>query len=111
MELIKTAVIFFLAMVPSHTALNLVRMVPVTALAPEFAWALASLASDFARRHTFITFGMLATGAGHTTYALWAHAGEAPLTLGILVLSGYVMSLVGLVRTFIQEQATLHQHP
>ena len=111
MEFIKTVVIFFLAMVPIYPALNLVRLVPVTALAPEFAWALASLASDFVRRHTLIALGMLATAAGHTTYALWGLSGEAPLTLGILVLAGYVLSLAGLVRAFIQEQATLRQHP
>ena len=111
MEFIKAAVIFLLAMVPNHPALNLVRLVPFTALAPEFAKALAFLATDFVRRHTFITLGMLATGAGHTAYALWGLSGEASLTLGILVLVGYVLSLVGLVRAFIQEQAGVHQHP
>ena len=108
MDFINYLITLFLAIFPAHQHLNLILPVPVTALTSEFAKSLRSLGTGFAREHTLITLGMLATGAGHTTYALWAYSGEAPLALGILVLSGYVLSLVGLARTFIQEQGTAH---
>ena len=108
MDFIKYLTTLFLAIVPAHQYLNLILLVPVTALTSEFAKALGSLGTGFVRERTLITLGMLATGAGHATYAVWAHSGEAPLTLGILVLAGYILASIGLARAFIQEQGTAH---
>ena len=111
MDFINHLVALFLAIVPAHQALNLIISVPVIVLAIEFTRALKFLARDFIRCHRLITLDIIATGAGHTTYALWAHSGEASVMLGIFVLMGYCLALIGLAQAFIQGQGPAPQYP
>ena len=109
MDTIHTLIHLCLAMVPAHPALNMTRLIPVTVLLPQFAKALRFLGADFASRHCYITAVMLATGAIHMAYVVWAHNGEPPPAMGILILTGYILALIGLARAFIQEQGTAQE--
>ena len=98
-----------LAVIPQYLSVIPVTLALVIFWAPLAAWAYVSLGKDFARNHPFIVLGMLATGAVHFTYAIWGHiasTGEAPLELGAAVLAGYVVTLIGLIQAFIQENQT-----
>ena len=99
----------FLALIPTYPILVTHHLPNLIQWTPLIARAYQNLGIDFVRRHTFITAGMLTTGAIHLAHVVWAYSGEPLLALDLVILTGYALLLVGLVRAFIHGQGTVRE--